>query len=97
MSYAAQHWPTPRSSPNENGTHKRTPSQIAGKHGLYLSSEVNEQAVERGYLNHDWVEQLMALPQGWTRIDGLHDQDKSSKTGKRRVSSRKEPKDTPTG
>ena len=37
--------PTPRASPNENRSTRRTPSQAAGKHGLYLSSEVCELAL----------------------------------------------------
>ena len=32
--------PTPRASPQENRTTRRTPSQEAGKHGLYLASEI---------------------------------------------------------
>ena len=32
--------PTPRASPQESRATKRTPSQIAGKHGLYLAAEV---------------------------------------------------------
>lgn len=34
--------PTPRASANENRSTKRTPSQEAGRHGLYLSAEVCE-------------------------------------------------------
>lgn len=33
-------WPTPRASERENRTTKPTPSQLAGKHGRYLASEV---------------------------------------------------------
>lgn len=35
-------FPTPRASPNENRSTKRTPSQMAGRHGRYLASEVCE-------------------------------------------------------
>lgn len=34
-------WSTPRSSPNENRQTKPSPSQLAGKHGMNLASEVN--------------------------------------------------------
>lgn len=33
-------WPTPRSSENENRSMKPTPSQLAGKHGMYLATAV---------------------------------------------------------
>lgn len=33
-------WPTPRASPNENRQTKPTPSQLAGKHGMNLSTAV---------------------------------------------------------
>lgn len=34
------YWPTPRASPNENRQTKPTPSQLAGKHGMNLSTAV---------------------------------------------------------
>lgn len=34
-------WPTPRASKNENRQTKPTPSQLAGKHGMNLSTAVN--------------------------------------------------------
>ena len=34
-------WATPRASPNENRQTKPTPSQLAGKHGMNLATEVN--------------------------------------------------------
>jgi hypothetical protein len=40
---AQRFWPTPRNSPQENRTTKPTPSQLAGKHGRYLGSEVMEE------------------------------------------------------
>lgn len=59
------HWPTHRSSPNENRQFKPTPSQLSGKHGLSLASEVG------GPLNPDWVEWLMGWPIGWTDLRPL--------------------------
>lgn len=38
--WAAGLLPTPRASPNENRSTKPTPSQLAGKHGRYLATEV---------------------------------------------------------
>jgi hypothetical protein len=38
-----QGWPTPTASEQEQRTTRRTPSQKAGKHGLYLSAEVHEE------------------------------------------------------
>jgi hypothetical protein len=66
-------WPTPRASKGEHGTYKRTPSQEAGTHGLYLQSEVCEAEVEegrtRGQLNPTWVEWLMGFPLGHTETE----------------------------
>lgn len=79
-------WPTPRASNSsgEHTTYRRTPSQRAGKHGLYLQSEVveaeleagriDEEGIERlrrshGALNPEWVEWLMGFPIGWTDLD----------------------------
>lgn len=66
-------WPTPRASERENRSLKRTPSQKAGKHGLYLASEVNEAqrfvGKPGGHLNPTWVEWLMGFPLGWTDLE----------------------------
>ena len=50
-------WPTPTS-------HPRTHSPRPVHHGKQLANEVG------GQLNPDWVEWLMGLPLGWTRLDG---------------------------
>jgi len=41
MVKAAETWPTPRSSPNENRQTKPSPSQLAGTHGMSLGVAVN--------------------------------------------------------
>lgn len=74
----ARIWPTPRfSGGHESGggelsTYRRTPSQEAGKHGLYLQSEVCEEEMTEGrapgQLNPTWVEWLMGFPLGWTDL-----------------------------
>jgi len=63
----ALNWPTPRASPNENRSTKRTPSQIAGKHGEYLATAIglhdqencNSTGKSHERLNPAWVAQLM--------------------------------------
>lgn len=59
------HWPTPRSSPNENRQSHPSPSQLDGSHGKSLAAEVG------GQLNPDWVEWLMWWPIGWTDLRPL--------------------------
>lgn len=80
LNAAVKTWPTPRPGSagrgggSEFGTYRRTPSQRAGKHGLYLQAEVNEAEIAagrldpkaRGQLNPTWVEWLMGFPLGWT-------------------------------
>lgn len=62
-------WPTPWASANENRQTKRTPSQIAGKHGRSLAAEVNAaDPGPGGQLNPTWVEWLMGYPAHWTQL-----------------------------
>lgn len=66
-------YPTPRSSPNENRTTKIPPSQLAGRHGLYLSSvaigmepDGSSATTEKpGALNPAFVCWLMGFPLAW--------------------------------
>lgn len=41
LGFAGKLWPTPRASRNENRQTKPTPSQLAGEHGMNLSTAVN--------------------------------------------------------
>jgi hypothetical protein len=43
----------------------------------------------RGHLNPDWVETLMGFPVGWTRVDGLPDQEPRKPNMNRRGSPKK--------
>lgn len=72
-------WPTPQASDYQRDTYQRTPSQQAGKHGLYLHTEAVEAEVAagrladndriaRGKLHPGWVEWLMGFPLGWTDL-----------------------------
>lgn len=66
-------WPTPRSSPNENRTTRIPPSQLDGRHGLYLSSVAigmepagSSATTEKpGALNPQFVCWLMGFPPEW--------------------------------
>ena len=73
---AAQLWPTPRSSPNENRTTKPTPAQMDGRRGEYLAvvASTHQRATttpdgpaSRKVLNPVFVETLMGLPMTWTQ------------------------------
>lgn len=64
----ARPWPTPRSSPNENRTHKRPPSAAAGTHGKLLAAEACESVnLTSGShkLHGRWTLALMAFPPDW--------------------------------
>jgi DNA (cytosine-5)-methyltransferase 1 len=88
LNAAAKRWPTPRpgtsgtpAGGSEFGTYRRTPSQLAGTHGLYLQAEVIEEEIEAGretpesvgpsggQLNPTWVEWLMGFPTGWSDLE----------------------------
>lgn len=66
-------WPTPRASANENRTTKIPPSQLDGRHGLYLSSVAigmqpagSSATTEKpGALNPTFVAWLMGFPKAW--------------------------------
>lgn len=66
-------WATPRASPNENRTTKITPSQEAGKHGMYLAvqaigttqNSASAQTEKRGALNPEFVFWLQGFPTAW--------------------------------
>ena len=64
----ARMWPTPRASENELRSNGRTPSQEAGKHGLYLSSEAGQTSSMK--LNSAWVSRMMGYPDDWLTLDG---------------------------
>ncbi|HXG72792.1 MAG TPA: hypothetical protein VNJ04_19530 [Gemmatimonadaceae bacterium] len=61
-------WPTPRATESEQRTYKRTPSQEAGRHGLYLQAEVNEAMgpdASPMKLHGRWTLALMGFPDDW--------------------------------
>jgi hypothetical protein len=66
-------WPTPRASPNENRTTQIPPSQLDGRHGLYLSSVAigmtthgSSATTEKpGALNPEFACWLMGFPPEW--------------------------------
>jgi Holliday junction resolvase RusA-like endonuclease len=105
-------WPTPRPGSSgghgggsEFGTYRRTPSQKAGKHGLYLQAEVIEEEIANGRLSADdlpkpgkptggslnptWVEWLMGFPPGWTVCE--HWETRSSRRSRSGSASRSSP------
>lgn len=67
-----QNWRTPMADENGSIT---DPSARKG-HNLSLSNQAG------GQLNPAFVEALMNFPEGWTNLDGPHDQDSLSTTGK---------------
>lgn len=66
-------WSTPRASGNENRTTKITPSQAAGKHGMYLAVQAigttpnsgSAQTEKRGALSPEFVFWLQGFPTAW--------------------------------
>lgn len=68
-------WATPRASPNENRTTKITPSQEAGKHGMYLAVQAigttqnsgSAPTEKRGALSPEFVFWLMGWSEEWQR------------------------------
>ena len=74
-------WPTPTASPSANRNTKRCPSHDKG-HGKVLAGEVG------GSLNPEFVEALMGLPPGWTKVGPLAPA-KRRKSGKRRAKPRR--------
>lgn len=59
-------WATPRASPNENRTTKRTPAQEDGRRGEYLAVQV--QGPTKGQLSSRWVTILQGLPPDYLEI-----------------------------
>ena len=56
-------WATPR----VGGQDENAETLEARGRSLTLNAQANYQKQERGYLNPNWVEQLMGLPVGWTQ------------------------------
>lgn len=65
------HWPTPRSSPNENRQTKPTPSQRAGKHGMNLSVSVQLWVTPSARDHKDSPGMIAQRKDGKSRLDQL--------------------------